>query len=82
VQSQQGARFDRCHCKSLAAYSVQFEYVYFVCNADFMTHARIQNAINLTLLRTFASEHIDFAYPTSVQFFRSHEGDAPPAHLP
>jgi small-conductance mechanosensitive channel len=79
VESQQGTRFDRCHCRALASYSVQFEYAYFVCNADFMTHVRIQHAINLTLLETFAREQIEFAYPTSVQFYRNHAGEG--SHL-
>jgi small-conductance mechanosensitive channel len=79
IESQAGTRFDRCHCRALAAYSVQFEYAYFVCNADFMTHVRIQHAVNLALLETFAKEQIDFAYPTNVQLYRSHEGEALPS---
>lgn len=79
ISQQTEARFDRCHCKALAAYAVQFEYVYFVSSPDHATHVRIQHAINMKLLEVFAQEKIDFAYPTTVQFYRSHTGEALPA---
>jgi small-conductance mechanosensitive channel len=77
VESQQGVRYERCHLRSLAAYSVQFEFVYHVSTPDFASHARIQHAINIQLLRTFSQHKIDFAYPTNVQLYRSHEGEVP-----
>ncbi len=66
-------RFDRCHLKTLGAYSLDFELVYFVTISDYSTFVREQHRINLALLHAFAREQIEFAYPTSLQYQRSQE---------
>lgn len=68
-------RMDRSHLKTLGTYSVDFEYVYFVLTADFNTYMDVQQAINLEILRRFADEGIEFAYPTTVGIRK----EAPPA---
>lgn len=67
-QSQVPIRFDRCHLKSLAAYSLDYELVYYVLSGDFNIFAKEQNRINLSIIETFAREKIDFAYPTSLEY--------------
>jgi small-conductance mechanosensitive channel len=64
VQSQQQVRFDRSHFISYGDSTLNFETVYFVLTADYLSYVNAQQAINLTILRQFAAEKIQFAYPT------------------
>ncbi|MFT3683857.1 MAG: mechanosensitive ion channel family protein [Phycisphaerales bacterium] len=66
VLRQKNVRFDRCHLKLLNTSSVDFETVYFVTTSDYGQYMDVQQAINLELLRRFAQEKIEFAYPTQV----------------
>lgn len=68
IDSQRLARLDRCHFLSFAESSLRIETVYYVLDADFNTYAEIQQAINLEILRRFAAEHIDFAFPSRTVF--------------
>ncbi len=63
VESQQHTRFDRAHFKEYGAFSLVFETVYFVASAEFNVYMDIQQAINLYVLRRFAREGIELAYP-------------------
>ena len=73
VESQQQVRFDRSHFVSYGDSSLNFETVYFVTTADYLTYADINQAVNLAIYRRFAAERIDFAYPTRTLFVRSTE---------
>ncbi len=64
VESLANARFDRCHFKSLGDFSLSFEIVYFVTVPDYPAYMDAQQAINLQLMRRFAEEGIEFAFPT------------------
>jgi small-conductance mechanosensitive channel len=66
ITRQKNARFDRCHLKTLNTSSVDYETVYFVTVPDFTAYMNIQQAVNLELLKRFAEEGIEFAYPTQV----------------
>lgn len=70
VAAQPTTRFDRCHFKTLAAYSLDFETVYFVAHPDMRTYLDIQQSINLALVERFAALGISFAYPTAVEIQR------------
>lgn len=59
-------RFDRCHFKSYGAYSLDFECVYFMLVPDFNAFMDTQQGVNLEIFERFASEGIEFAYPTQV----------------
>jgi small-conductance mechanosensitive channel len=79
IARQPNARFDRSHLKSLAASSVDFETVYFVTVPDLVAYMDIQQAVNLELLRRFAQEKIEFAYPTQVEIQKNY---TPPTIAP
>jgi small-conductance mechanosensitive channel len=66
VEAQGGVHvtFERAHLKAYGAYSVDFEYVYFVNSPDYMLHMDIQQKILLALHSVFAQNKIDFAFPT------------------
>lgn len=70
----EGVRFDRAHLRTLGAYSLDFEAVYFVLSPDYNAYMDIQQAINLAIIERFAHEGIEFAYPTQVAIQR---GSAP-----
>ncbi|MCC6321161.1 MAG: mechanosensitive ion channel family protein [Phycisphaerales bacterium] len=63
-------RIDRVHLRQLAAFSLEFEYVYFVLTPDMNVHMEIQQAVNLEILRRLAASKVSIAYPTAVQIQR------------
>lgn len=64
IGSTQGTRFDRAHFTVLGESSYDFEVVYFVLDANYNIYMDIQQHINLELVRRFASQKIEFAFPT------------------
>ena len=68
IESQQSARFDRSHFASYGDSALNFETVYYVESSDYATHMDILQSVNLTIYRSFASEGIEFAYPTQTLF--------------
>ena len=64
VAAEKNTRLDRAHFKDFGAYSLDFEYVYYVLSPDYNTYMDIQQAINLTLHKRFEEEGIEFAFPT------------------
>jgi small-conductance mechanosensitive channel len=70
VEAQQQVRFDRSHFMSYGDSALNFETVYFVLSADYLVYANINQAVNLAVLRRFATEKIEFAYPTRTILLR------------
>ena len=64
VEKQEGTRFDRAHFVEFAESSLQFELAYFFNGADYTAFLTVQEAVNLEIVRLFAAEKIEFAYPT------------------
>jgi small-conductance mechanosensitive channel len=64
VQGQQKTLFDRAHFQKFGESSLDFEVVYKVMDPDYNLYMDIQQAINLAMVRAFAEEKIEFAYPT------------------
>jgi small-conductance mechanosensitive channel len=62
------ARFDRAHFKSFGESSYDFEVVYWMLQPDYNSYMDTQQAINLELVKAFAKDGIDFAYPTRTLF--------------
>ncbi|MDD3650030.1 mechanosensitive ion channel family protein [Immundisolibacter sp.] len=81
VEAQPGTRFDRAHFKGFGESSLDFEVVYFVLDPDYNRYMDIQQAINLALVRRFAAEGVEFAFPTRTLHVASRPPAAPvPAH--
>lgn len=68
VEAQPNTRFDRAHFKSFDASCLTFECVYYVTVPEMVAYLDAQQAINLALVRRFAAESIEFAYPTQTLF--------------
>ena len=62
IEAQGDARFDRAHFQVFGAFSLNFEAVYFVMKPDFNLFMDVQQAINVQLVRSFAEQHIQFAF--------------------
>lgn len=64
IEQQSPVRFGRCHFLAWTDSALRFEAVYHVLDSDYERYADIQHAINIELLRRFAAERIEFAYPS------------------
>lgn len=67
--------FDRAHFKAYGAYSLDFEFVYYVHTGDYNRYMDIQQAINLGLYEAFEKEGIKFAYPTRTLFIENDKSE-------
>ena len=68
IKAQPQTRFGRAHFKAYGDFSLDFEIVYSMLTSDYGVFMDIQQAINLEILRRFAEEGIEFAYPTQTVF--------------
>ena len=64
ISSMEGVTLDRTHFKGYGDFSLIFQTVYFVENADFNVYMDKQQAINIRLFEEFQERKIEFAYPT------------------
>jgi len=64
IESSKLLEFNRAHFKKFGDSSLDFEVVYHVLDASFDIHMNEQQRINLDLMRNFAAEGINFAFPT------------------
>ena len=58
------ATVDRVHFAAFAAYSLDFEIVYYVETSDYVVYMDTQHAINIAIAEEFEKEGIEIAYPT------------------
>ncbi len=76
IEKSPQVRFDRCHLSGLGAYSLDFEAIYWMKTPEYAVFMDAQQAILLEILKSFAAEGLDFAYPTQVT--RSIGGESNP----
>ena len=69
IGTQQQARFDRAHFTGFGDSSLDFEVVYWMLTPDFAAYRDVQQAVNLGLMRAFATLGVDFAFPTRTLMF-------------
>ena len=55
--------FNRCHFTTFGDYSLNFEIVYYIDNRDYTLAMDIQLSINLSIMRKFEEQGIEFAFP-------------------
>jgi len=68
VERREGLRLDRAHFSAFLESALRIETVYFVDTPNYTRHMDLQQEINLEILRRFAAEGIEFAYPTRTLF--------------
>ena len=66
IESNEQVRFDRGHFSSIEAYSLKFEFVYYVLDADYNLYMDLQQAINLRILQSFEAQGIRLALPVQL----------------
>jgi small-conductance mechanosensitive channel len=71
VKNVSNATFERAHFASFGDFSLIFEVVYYVENADYNEYMNIQQKINMNIVKSFEEKGISFAYPTQMIFVKS-----------
>ncbi len=64
IESASHARFDRAHFMEFGDSALNFSVVYYVESKNYVDYASAQQEINIAVLKKFAKEGIDMAYPT------------------
>lgn len=64
VSRQKSVRFERSHFAGFQESALRVETVYFVLDPDYKQFMDVQQAVDLAVLRRFAAERINFAFPT------------------
>lgn len=64
ISSIKGIRVDRVHFAGFGDSSLDFILVYYVDSGDYTQYMDHQQELNLALLKLFAQENVEFAYPT------------------
>ena len=60
--------FNRCHFTTFGDYSLNFEIVYYIDNRDYTLAMDIQQSINLSIMRKFEEQGIEFALPSQTLY--------------
>ncbi|MDQ2819867.1 MAG: mechanosensitive ion channel family protein [Pseudomonadota bacterium] len=68
VRAQPEVAFDRAHFSAFGPSSLDFETVYIMQRPDYAAYMDAQQAINMALFERFASEGIEFAFPTQTLY--------------
>ena len=63
IEAQKQARFDRAHFTGFGGSSLDFEVVYWMHTADYTAYRDVQQAINLGMMRAFATLGVEFSFP-------------------
>jgi small-conductance mechanosensitive channel len=61
-------QIDRIHFKEFAAFSLNFEVVYFIDSSDYNKYMDVQQQINFGIAEAFEKENIEIAFPTQTIF--------------
>ena len=64
ISAQDNVRFDRAYFSSYGNFTFDFDVLYHVLDADFSTHMKAKQNINLEILKRFEEEGITMPYPT------------------
>ena len=64
ISSKPQLQFDRGHFSGYGDFSLNFEFVYYVLDADYNLYMDNQQQVYLEIFSAFEKQGIDFAYPT------------------
>lgn len=68
VNQNSFSRFERCHLLRFLDSALDFELVYWIKSSDFQLYADTSQKVNFAIIRKFALEKVEFAYPTRTIF--------------
>ena len=64
IESVEGVTFGRAHFSAYAAYSLNFEVVYYVLSSDYDQYMDLNQQINFKIKESFERLGVEFAFPT------------------
>ena len=68
IDAKHDVQFDRGHFSGFGDSSLNFEFIYYVLNADYAVFMNIQQQVYFEIFRLFDEKGISFAYPTQTLF--------------
>ena len=68
VTNTTNAIFNRCHFTGFGDFSLNFEIVYYIDNPNYTSALDIQQSINLSIMRRFEEQGIEFAFPSQTLY--------------
>ena len=71
IKNTTHAIFDRCHFTGFGDFSLNFEIVYYIDNPNYTSAMDIQQSINLSIMRRFEEQGIEFAFPRQTLYLES-----------
>ena len=71
VTNTTNAIFNRCHFTGFGDFSLNFEIVYYIDNPNYTSAMDIQQSINLSIMRRFEEQGIEFAFPSQTLYLES-----------
>ena len=71
IRNTTHAVFDRCHFTGFGDFSLNFEIVYYIDNPNYTSAMDIQQSINLSIMRRFEEQGIEFAFPRQTLYLES-----------
>ena len=74
VEARKGCKFVRCTVTNLAPSSLEHELLFDIASRDQDVIAADRSAVIMNLLKTFAEEGVEFAYPTQTTFTAGPDG--------
>jgi len=72
VREHPQARFERCHLKTLAESSFQFDLSYFVQQPAVNSMLDLQQAVNFRIIEELRRLEVEFAYPAQLVLLERH----------
>lgn len=75
ITSRDKVQYDRGHFSKYNSYSLDFEFVYYVLDADYNVFMDEQQAIYLAIFESFGEKNIEFAFPTQTLFLQQQSSD-------
>lgn len=76
IDTVETVTFDRAHFTGFGDSSLNFEIVFWVEKPDYVIFMDKTQEVNLGIMRRFAKEGVDFAYPTRTLFIAGPSGEA------
>lgn len=76
IEQVESVTFDRAHFTGFGDSSLNFEIVFWVEKPEYVTFMDKTQEVNLAIMRRFAREGVEFAYPTRTLFIAGPGGEA------
>jgi small-conductance mechanosensitive channel len=71
IRNQSNVRFDRGHLTGFDANSINYEFIYWVTDPDYVAYMDAQEKINLAIIDVFAEKNIEMSRPAQTVFLQN-----------